>query len=1278
VGTTVVFYGTGFLAGLPIGVVWGSLSGSACPSGVTNYVGNFTCAGFTVPAGPAGPVAITANQTSGSLFLQATTVFTVTTTLGVSLSESVATTDVGISVLFTATASGGQSPYTSYAFVFGDGGSSSGSATTASHTYTTAGTYTVTVTVTDSYGSKRSGSAVITINAPPIASTPTANHPSADIGQTVIFTTTPSEGTAPYTSYTWTGLPSSGCSGIATATVTCVIAAAGSFSISVTVTDTPGVTSSPSGSLSFTTYTDPVYATPSASRVSADVGQSVTFTTAASGGTGGGYTYSWTNLPTGCSGTTSTVTCIVGAAQTVSISVSGADSNGFAASSGTLSFTVYSDPTVASPTPSKTSVDVGQTLTFSTSASGGSGGYTFGWSGLPTGCSGSSATISCTPTGSGSFTVTATATDTNGFLATSSSLAYTVFADPTVSTPSASKTSADIGQAVTISAAATLGTGTYTTYTWSNLPTGCAGSTASVSCTPTASGTFSVTVTVTDSNGYTSASSPSLSFTVYSDPAVTTPTASKTSVDVGQTVTFTASASSGSGSYTYAWTGLPAGCSGSTASFSCTPSASGSFTIKVTVTDSNGFAQTSGALAYTVYADPAVTAPTASPASVDVGQTASLSVTASSGSGGYTYSWSGLPTGCSGALASISCTPTGSGTFSITATVTDSNGYSVTSSSTAYTVYVDPTVGAPTASPSSIDLGQSVSYSVVGAGGSGGLTYSWSGLPAGCSGTAATVTCTPTVVGTFTITGTVTDSNSYSVTSSPLSYTIHAAPTVTTPTASTPSVDVGQSVTFSVTAGLGSGGFTYAWSGLPTGCGGASPSISCSPSAAGSFSVSVKVTDSNGASTTSSALPFTVDADLSASGPTASVTSADIGQTVTFSVTTTGGSGSTTYAWSGLPTGTGCAGSTPTLTCSPTEAGTFSVSVVVTDSNGYRVIPGTISFTVFHGPAVSAPSASAPSVDAGQTVTFSVSASLGSGGYTYAWTGLPAGCSAVSAQTSCAPTTAGSSSVTVAVTDSNGVTVTSTALSFTVYTDPQVTLSASRAAFDQGQSVVLNATATGGSGSDVYVWTGVPDGCTASGVSFSCTPNAAGTYSVSVKVTDSNGFPVTSNALLLVVNPPLSPNFSLTPASPTSGDNVTFTASVTGGTAPLTYTWLFGDGGKATGATVSHTYTGSGSYSVTLYVNDSSGGSQTKTLTVKVAAAAALIAGIPATEFWLLLAILLVALVAAGLVLLLRRKPPQKTPEEFKEPPKAPSKPPAKEPELADQVKELEDMSKTG
>lgn len=69
--------------------------------------------------------------------------------------------------------------------------------------------------------------------------------------------------------------------------------------------------------------------------------------------------------------------------------------------------------------------------------------------------------------------------------------------------------------------------------------------------------------------------------------------------------------------------------------------------------------------------------------------------------------------------------------------------------------------------------------------------------------------------------------------------------------------------------------------------------------------------------------------------------------------------------------------------------------------------------------------------------------------------------------------------------------------------------------------------------------------------------------------------------------------------SVTSGVAVSFVGAASGGTSPYTYTWAFGDGSTATGATASHAFFAAGDasqiYNVTLTVRDATGAQSTAT-----------------------------------------------------------------------------------
>jgi PKD domain-containing protein len=69
----------------------------------------------------------------------------------------------------------------------------------------------------------------------------------------------------------------------------------------------------------------------------------------------------------------------------------------------------------------------------------------------------------------------------------------------------------------------------------------------------------------------------------------------------------------------------------------------------------------------------------ASPSQIPLGNTTNLTVLVSNGIPYYTFSWGGLPTGCSGGnVSSFRCTPEDAGHFVISVTVTDSSGHTAT------------------------------------------------------------------------------------------------------------------------------------------------------------------------------------------------------------------------------------------------------------------------------------------------------------------------------------------------------------------------------------------------------------------------------------------------------------------------------------------------------------------------------------------------------------------------------------------------------------------------
>ncbi len=125
----------------------------------------------------------------------------------------------------------------------------------------------------------------------------------------------------------------------------------------------------------------------------------------------------------------------------------------------------------------------------------------------------------------------------------------------------------------------------------------------------------------------------------------------------------------------------------------------------------------------------------------------------------------------------------------------------------------------PSAQPTLVDAAQSVSFTAVANGGSGGYTYSWLGLPSGCtSSNANTIICTPTTAGAYTVSVNLTDSNGFNTASGPLTFAVHSDPTVTSFSSNSTSLSQSQGLSFTVTVNGGTGPFSYSYSGLPPGC----------------------------------------------------------------------------------------------------------------------------------------------------------------------------------------------------------------------------------------------------------------------------------------------------------------------------------------------------------------------------------------------------------------------------------------------------------------------------
>jgi hypothetical protein len=448
----------------------------------------------------------------------------------------------------------------------------------------------------------------------------------------------------------------------------------------------------------------------------------------------------------------------------------------------------------------------------------------------------------------------------------------------------------------------------------------------------------------------------------------------------------------------------------------------GNYTIGYSVADGSGLGNQLSAFFWVV--PKLVVSVVLGPHSVaDLGQNITLSAKIGGGLGGLAFAWTGLPTGCGGTSQTLSCTPTESGAFVVTVSATDSGGDVAVSNPFTLHIYPAPIVSA-TALPNVVDVNHSIQLFAAGSGGANGFTYTWTALPPGCHGSGATVSCTPTVVGTFYPIAWAVDLVGYHVNSTPATVQVVPAPAVSV--LSTPThADVGQPVTISATGLGGIGNLTFAWTGLGAGCAASGPRVQCAFQTPGAYTVTVVATDDSHVDSPAAQVFVQVSTAPQIQFRPQSA-SLDLGQAITFAAQVTGGAPAYTYSYTGLPAGCTSVSSSG-LVCRPTAPGVYpNVTVAVTDLNDWTVFAVT-NLTVYPAPSAQL-SVRPTSLAQGDSVILTASDLGGSGGDVYAWNDLPGGCTpAPSATITCVPDGEGTYHISVQVTDTNGMSSNATA-----------------------------------------------------------------------------------------------------------------------------------------------------------------------------------------------------------------------------------------------------------
>ncbi len=235
-------------------------------------------------------------------------------------------------------------------------------------------------------------------------------------------------------------------------------------------------------------------------------------------------------------------------------------------------------------------------------------------------------------------------------------------------------------------------------------------------------------------------------------------------------------------------------------------------------------------------------------------------------------------------------------------------------------------------------------------------------------------------------------------------------------------------------------------------------------------------------------------------------------------------------------------------------------------------------------------------VEVGQPVAFSATAGGGTAPYIYLWL-FGDGTSAFLAAVTHAYGRIGTFTSTVNATDAAGTWARSTVL-VTVVAGPTVTATVRPDPVDAGRPVTFLGSASGGVSPYGFVWS-FGDGSSIAGVNATHAYPTAGSYPVNLTVTDAvQGLGTWSGTV--IVHPALVLSTRAATSAPVVGVSVNFTAAPSGGTAPYTVYWAFGDGAVSSGLTADHTFARTGAFTVTATVVDATGNEVATNLSVLV------------------------------------------------------------------------------
>lgn len=414
-------------------------------------------------------------------------------------------------------------------------------------------------------------------------------------------------------------------------------------------------------------------------------------------------------------------------------------------------------------------------------------------------------------------------------------------------------------------------------------------------------------------------------------------------------------------------------------------------------------------------------------------------------------------------------------------------------------------------------------------GGTPGYTYAvntGSNLPPGLSlSTSGLLGGVPTASGVYNFNLTATDSKGCSVV---LSHTLKITDKLTISGSPLPDGTVGVNYsTLNIPSAVGGNSpYTYTVTNLPPGLSfnATTREISGNPTTAGSYTVTINVSDSDGNKTS---MDYTIVIKDPLVLPGTALADGTVGQSYPKQIIpeANGGYIPYTYSASNLPPGLSFNPTTREITGTPTTTGSYTVAVKATDAKGNNV---TTNYTIRVLDPLALPNMNLVDGTVGTVYTKQTlpSASGGVGPYTYVASNLPPGLSfnATTREITGTPTQSGTYNIKLTVTDAEGKTITNTYTVKVIGVLSLATASLPDGLLGSSYPAQILPSVTGGTGPYIYQAINLPPGLSFNTTTraITGTPTLGGNFTFSIKVTDANNnVAVTDYNIKVIVGSPV-------------------------------------------------------------------------------------------------------------------------------------------------------------